>query len=329
MTLLLTAKDVQSVLTYPLSLKTVETAFRVFGQGKAYQPPKSYLTFKDGDLRSMPAYINAPGMNIAGIKSVTVHPHNHEKFGLPTVMATILLTDPKNGFTIAVLDGTHITNMRTGASGGVATKYLSRKNSKVMALIGAGAQAYTQLHHIMLVRKLKEVRVYARSDASMIKFCEKMSKEYPAVAFLAEPDGKKACRGADIITTTTPVRKPIIRKSWVDPGTHINGIGADAAGKQEMETALTRSCRIVIDEWQQASHSGEINVPISRGKLRKKDIHAELGEIVAGKKEGRSSDDEITLFDSTGLAIQDIFTAYVVYQVFRKNRKKLKHIKLF
>ena len=329
MTLFITAKDVQSVLTYPISLKTVEAAFNAFGQGKAYQPPKSYLTFKYGDLRSMPAYINAPGMNIAGIKSVTVHPDNHKKFGLPTVMATILLTDPKNGFNVAILDGTCITNMRTGASGGVATKYLSRKNSKVMALIGAGAQAYTQLHHIMLTRKLKEVRVHARSEKSMIKFCKEMSKEYPKVIFLPEPDGKKACRGADIITTTTPARKPIIKKSWIDPGTHINGIGADAAGKQELETALTKSCKIVIDEWQQASHSGEINVPILRGKLKKKDIHAELGEIVSGKKKARTSDDEITLFDSTGLAIQDVSTAFVVYQALMQKRKKPKQIKLF
>ncbi len=329
MTYLITSKNVQSVLTYPLSLKTVEAAFKAFGQGKAFQPPKSYLTFKDGDLRSMPAYINAPGMNIAGIKSVNVHPDNHKKFGLPTVMATILLTDPANGFNIAVLDGTHITNMRTGASGGVATKYLSRKNSKVMTLIGAGAQAYTQLHHIMLTRKLKEVRVHARSENSMNKFCQEMSKEYPEVTFRPEPDGKKACRGADIITTTTPARKPVIKKSWIDPGTHINGIGADAAGKQELQTALTKSCKIVVDEWQQASHSGEINIPVSRKKLKKQDIHAELGEIVAGKKKGRTSDDEITLFDSTGLAIQDVSTAYVVYQTFMNKQKKPKHIKLF
>ena len=329
MTYLITAKEVQSVLTYPLSLKTVEAAFKAYGQGKACLPPKSYLIFKDGDLRSMPAYINTPGMNIAGIKSVNVHPDNHKKFGLPTVMATILLTDPKNGFNIAVLDGTHITNMRTGAAGGVATKYLSRSNSKVMALVGAGAQACTQLHHIMLTRNLKEVRVHTRSEKSMIKFCREMSKEYPEVTFLPEPDGRKACRGADIVTTTTTTRKPIIRKSWIDPGTHINGIGADAAGKQELETALTKSCKIVIDEWQQASHSGEINVPISRGNLEKKDIYAELGEIIAGKKKGRTSDNEITLFDSTGLAIQDVSTAYVVYQALMKKRKKPKHIKLF
>ncbi|GAX59844.1 alanine dehydrogenase [Candidatus Scalindua japonica] len=316
-------------MTYPLSLKTVETAFKAFGQGKTCQPPKSYLIFKDGDLRSMPAYINTTSMKIAGIKSVNVHPDNHNKFGLPTVMATILLTDPKNGFNIAVLDGTHITNMRTGASGGVATKYLSRKDSKVMALIGAGAQAYTQLHHIMLTRKLKEVRVYSRSNESMDRFCKKMSKVYPRVSFLTEPDGKKACRGADIVTATTPVRKPIIRKSWIGPGTHINGIGADAKGKQELETALTKSCKIVIDEWQQASHSGEINAPISRGKLNKKDIYAEIGEIIAGKKKGRTSDDEITLFDSTGLAIQDISTAYVVYNALMKKQKRPKSINMF
>ncbi len=329
MTILITAKEVQSVLTYPLSLKTVEAAFKAFGQGKAYQPPKSYLTFKDGDLRSMPAYINTPRMNIAGIKAVNVHPNNHKKFGLPTVMATILLIDPKSGFNVAVLDGTLITNMRTGASGGVATKYLSRKESKIMALIGAGAQARTQLEHILLIRRLKEIRVHSRSEKSMSNFCMEMSKEYPKVRFIPEPDGKKACRGVDIITTTTTARKPILKRSWIDPGTHINGIGADAAGKQELELALTKSCKITIDEWQQASHSGEINVPVTKGKLKKRDIYAELGEIVAGTKMGRTSDDDITLFDSTGLAIQDISTAYVVYQACMKKRKRPKEINLF
>ena len=327
MPFIITAKDVHSVLTPKLSLATVENAFKAYGQGKVQLPPKSYLTFTDGDLRSMPAYINTPQMNIAGIKSVNVHPNNH-KFNLPTVMATILLTDPINGFNIAVLDGTFITNMRTGAVGALATKYLSRKNSKVLTLVGAGAQARTQLDHIMLVRKITEVRVHSHSEKSMIDFCMEASKAYPKVTFLPEPDGKKACKGADIITSVTPVRKPIIKKSWVDPGTHINGIGADAKGKQELETALTKSCKIIIDEWSQASHSGEINVPITQGKLKKKDIYAELGQIVAGKKKGRTNDNEITLFDSTGLAIQDISTAYVVYEALIKNHK-LKHVKMF
>ena len=329
MTYLITAKEIQPLLTYPLSLKTVEAAFKAFGQGRASQPPKSYLTFKDGDLRSMPAYINAPGMNIAGIKAVNVHPNNHTKFDLPTVMATILLIDPKSGLNLAVLDGTHITNMRTGASGGVATKFLSRKESKIMALIGAGAQARTQLEHILLTRKLEEVRVHSRSEKSMSKFCLEMSKGYPKVLFIPAPDGKRACRGADIITTTTTARRPIIKKSWIDPGTHINGIGADAAGKQELENVLTKSCKIIIDEWQQASHSGEINVSVSQGRLKRRDIYAELGEIVAGKKLGRTSDDEITLFDSTGLAIQDISTAYVVYKALINKRKKPKQIDMF
>ncbi|KAA3608615.1 MAG: ornithine cyclodeaminase family protein [Candidatus Scalindua sp. AMX11] len=329
MTFIITAKEVQSVLTYPLSLKTVEAAFKAFGLGKAYQPPKSYLTFKDGDLRSMSAYINTPGMNIAGMKSVNVHPDNHKKFGLPTVMATILLIDPKSGFNVAILDGTYITNMRTGASGGVATKYLSRKESKIMALIGAGTQARTQLGHILLTRRLKEVRVHSRPEKSMIRFCKEMSKIYPKISFIPEPDGKMACRGADIITTTTTTRKPIIKKSWVAPGTHINGIGADASGKQELELALTKSCNIIIDEWQQASHSGEINVAVSKGKLKRQDVYAELGEIAAGKKKGRTSDDEITLFDSTGLAIQDVSTAYVVYKALIKKSVMPKKINLF
>lgn len=329
MTFVFTAKDVQKVLDMKTALQTVEQAFKAFGNGKATLPPKSYITFKDGDLRSMPAYINDGKMNIAGIKSVNVHPNNPRKHNLPTVMAMILLTDPVNGFPSAVLDGTYITNMRTGAAGGVATKYLSRKDSKVLTLFGAGTQAHTQLDAISKVRKIKEVRVVSRRIESATRFCLDASKHHKRITFLPGVDGKKACKGADIITTVTPSRKPVVKKSWVDPGTHINGIGADAAGKQELETSLTCSAKVIIDEWQQASHSGEINVPISKKKFHKRNVHAELGQIVAGKKKGRTNNKEITVFDSTGLAIQDISCAYIAYKKLLKSKKKLRHVKMF
>ncbi len=129
------------------------------------------------------------------------------------------------------------------------------------------------------------------------------------------PSAEEAAKGSDIIVTVTPSTKPLILDRWVAPGTHISAIGADAPGKEELEPALLKRAKIVVDDWEQASHSGEINVPVEKGLLKRADIHADIGEVVTGKKAGRTSDAEITVFDSTGLAIQDVITAWQSYRV--------------
>lgn len=326
MTLIITKKDIEKVLSIKDTLKVVEQAFRLYGLGRVQMPPKSYLYFKDGDLRSMPAYINDTKMDIAGIKSVNVHPNN-KKFNLPTVMATILLTDPKTGYNIAVLDGTYITNLRTGAAGAIAAKYLSRKNSKIAGFIGTGQQARTQLEALILVRKIKTIKAYTKTIKECNEFCKWASKRFKIKAIPVKTI-KEATLNSDIVVTTTPSRKPLVKKEWISPGTHINGIGADAKGKEELYPSLVKASKLVIDEWRQASHSGEINVPFSKGLITKKDVYAGLGEIVVGKKKGRENDKEITVFDSTGLAIQDVSTAYLVYKKI-KAKKKLREIRLF
>jgi alanine dehydrogenase len=286
-------------------------------------PAKSYLQFEKGDLRSMPAYIRTDEWDIAGIKSVNVHPYNED---LPTVMATILLTDPANGYNIAVLDGTFITKMRTGAAGGLAAKYLSREDSRTAGFVGCGVQAYAQLDHLMLVRKIEEIKAFdIRLDAKE-NFCRYAETKYNLKSIRAA-SVQEAVSDCDIVTTVTPSTTPLVQKEWIREGTHINGIGADAKGKQELYSDLTKSCRIVIDEWSQASHSGEINVPVSDGIITKKNIYAQLGEIVAGKKKGRTDNRQITLFDSTGLAIQDVSVAFTVFQ--RLDKKKLLEVRLF
>ena len=143
-TLIFTKKDVEKVLTPSVANKTIEKAFKAYGLGQADMPAKSYLTFKKGDLRSMPAYIHGQGFDIAGIKSVNVHPEN-AMYNLPTVMAVIILVDPKNGFPLAILDGTYLTSIRTGAAGALAAKFLSRKTAKIAGFVGCGVQARTQL----------------------------------------------------------------------------------------------------------------------------------------------------------------------------------------
>ena len=290
-------------------VSTIEKVFRLYGEGKVQMPPKVYLSFDKGDLRCMPAYI--PSMKIAGIKNVSVHPDNKD---MPTVMATIILVDPDTGFPMAIMDGTHITNMRTGAAGGVAAKYLSREDSRVAASIGAGVQARTQVEALLITRpRISKVIVHSLNEASMKNFAQDVSAKYGLDVECAA-SVKDAVRDADIVNTTTPVRTPIVKAEYIYKGTHINAIGADAQGKQELDPDILKQARIVIDNWEQASSSGEINVALSKGIITQEDIYGDIGEIVTGKKPGRESLEQITVFDSTGLAIQDISAASEIYR---------------
>lgn len=289
-------------------------------------PPKSYLTFRKGDLRSMPAYIHGRGFHAAGIKSVNVHPGN-AAHGLPTVMAIIILTDPETGFPLAILDGTYLTAMRTGAAGAVAAKYLSRQDAEAAGFVGCGVQARTQLACLLEMRKIKHIRIWSfPGGAACTEEFRKWASETYSLDAVILADMDDVTQGVDILATTTPSRVPLVRN--VSPGTHINAIGADAAGKEELFPSLLKNARIIVDDWTQASHSGEINVPLREHLLTRDDIYGELGLIVAGKLPGRRTAEEITVFDATGLAIQDIACASFVYEKL-KDRPDIKRVAFF
>ena len=314
-TLLLTDREVRGLLNMEEVMGAVELAFKEKGLGRAQMPAKLYLFYEKygGDLRAMPSYLEA--LDISAVKIVNVHPDNRAKRGLPTVMATIILIDPGSGFPMAIMGGTAITDFRTGAAGGVAAKYLANPDPKVIALVGAGAQAKTQLMALLALYRDFEVRAWSRSDSTREAFLAEMGPLCEGRARLRGFDDlEKAVRGADIIVTTTPSREPLVADEWVSNGAHINCIGADAPGKQELDPAILKRSKIIVDDWEQASHSGEINVPISKGLLSKGDVWAELGEVVAGLKPGRESKRELTVFVSTGLAVQDAVTAALVYR---------------
>jgi len=303
-------EDVEGVLTMQDTLEVVENAFRQHGLKRVQMPPKLYLYFRshNGDLRTMPAYLEDD--DIAGVKIVNVHPDN-TRIGLPTVMALVVLNSTETGAPVAVMDGTHLTNMRTGAAGGIAVKYLARKDSKVVGMVGVGNQARTQLLAINEVMDIEEVKA---ADTSMAR-SESFSKDMERLTGLhVSVTGIREACDCDILVTTTPVREPIVSDGWVKPGTHINAIGADAPGKEELDPALLLRAKIIVDDMEQATHSGEVNVPISKGIISQRDIHCELGEVITGTKRGREGDDEITIFDSTGLAIQDVVTANLIYK---------------
>ncbi|MEM3672912.1 MAG: alanine dehydrogenase [Candidatus Bathyarchaeia archaeon] len=312
---MLTDEEVKGLLSMQEVMRAVEEAFKEKGLKRVQMPEKIYLFYKryNGDLRAMPSYLE--NLDISAVKIVNAHSDNQIKYGLPTVMAIIILVDPKNGFPMAIMGGKTITAMRTGATGGVAAKYLARKDSKIVALVGAGAQARTQLASLLeIYKKFEEVRVWGLHGTS-VEFASEMRLKYGNLCRIIPMENiRETVEGADIVVTTTPSRQPLVMNDMVSPGMHFNCIGADAPGKEEIDPNILKRAKIVVDDLEQAAHSGEINVPLSRGILKKEDVYAELGEIVAGLKRPRETQDEITVFDSTGLAIQDAVTAKIAYE---------------
>ena len=310
--LLLRPEDIEKLFDPLEVIHAVEEAFREKGLGRVQMPPKQYIFFESGgDWRIMPAYI--PSMNMAGVKTVGVNPSNPQK-GLPTVIALIELVDPDTGHPLAVMDGTLITAWRTGAAGAIAAKYMAPSGSSTMGIVGAGVQGRMQAYFTTIyLGTITRVKIYDVRGEAARSAAEWLEKTLGVDAMVVD-DVRAAVEGSDIVATCTPSRSPVVRDEWVGEGVHINAIGADAPGKQELDPAILRRARIVVDDIEQASHSGEINVPLSRGYLDLRDVYAELGEIVARLKPGRLDDREVTVFDSTGLAIQDVAAATVVYR---------------
>lgn len=311
MSLVLIGSEILQVIDMDLALLAAEEAFRAYGEGRVNMPPKAYLDLPKGDFRAMYGAIFSK-YDLCGLKWVNVHPGNPKR-GLPTVMAKIILNEPENALEIADMDGTYITNYRTGAAGGLAARFLARPEAATLGLIGAGVQARMQASAVLKVRPIREIFIYDQVMTRAQALAEELSSRCGVQVFVTD-DPEKAVRNKDIVATTTPSRTPLVQRSCVSPGTHINAIGADAAGKQELDAAILKEAKIVVDDWAQASHSGEINVPLSLGQLQPADIHASLGEVVVGIKPGRENPEEITVFDSTGLIIQDLALGYAVYQ---------------
>jgi alanine dehydrogenase len=307
----LSEDDVQGLLTMEDALAAVEEAFRLHGQGQTQMPSKVYLDFDPfgGDLRVMPAYLKS--VQAAGVKIVNSNAKNPER-SLPAVAGLMIYSDPESGLPLGVFGASVLTAMRTGAAGGIAAKYLARRDARTLALVGCGRQAETQLQSISHFFKLATITAWGKTTRESADFCRRMAAR--GVNVSPREFVEDAVRDADIIVTTTPVREPLVKAAWVKPGAHINAIGADAPGKQELETELVLKARVVVDEWHQASHAGELNVPVSERRFAQRDLAAQLGEVLTEQKPGRLVHSDITIFDSTGLAIQDVATAKRLYE---------------
>jgi len=316
-TLILDGQTVKSLVDIKQSIRYIERAFREYAQKKAQMPAKIYLHIKkySGDFRAMPVYLE--GLDACTLKWVNVHTKNKSK-GLPIVMATLILSDPKTGFPLCIMDGTYATSLRTAAAGAVAAKYCANKNARVVGLVGCGVQARTQLAALKTLFKIRQVKVWGHKQAIVRDFLRRM--KIKGEHMTAVKNIRECVNDCDIVVTTTPSRRPLIRLHWLATGVHINAIGADAPGKQELDPDILKHAKIIIDDWTQAAHSGEINVALKKKIISKKNIYATIGDIIIGKKKGRLRRTDITVFDSTGLAVQDAAIAQLIYKTAVKRK---------
>ncbi len=312
MPLLLTMDDVIKVLEMPDCIDVVEKAFVELASGTAVLPLRIPISPPGGLSLYMPAYLKELGA--LACKVVTVYKDNPTKHNLPTVIGKVLLQDPVTGDVICIMDGGYLTAVRTGAASGVATKYLARKDvGQTAGIFGAGVQAKMQLWAVATVRKLNKAFVYDLSDDAVKGFIAEMSSKLNIeIEKTDSPDDMLA--KSDIICTATSSATPIFDGNKVKPGTHINGIGSHTPNARELDTAIVKKSKFIADSYEAClKEAGDIMIPIEEGAIDKSHMFADLGEIVTGKKSARENNDEITLFKSNGLAIQDVATAKLVY----------------
>lgn len=312
---LLSKNDVMKTLTMNDTIEILEKAFDDLANGKAVMPQRTPITSPDnnGLVLFMPAYLK--GIGALGTKVVTVYKDNVPKYNLPTILGTIILLDEKTGAPISIMDGGSVTAMRTGGVAGLATKLLARKDAKVHTLFGSGGMARTHAWAVDCVRKIEKLIIVSLDPVEKQNAFKKSLEEIIKCEIVLSNNPEEAVKQADIVTLITNAKDPIINGDWINPGTHINGVGSHAPAMREIDLKTVAKSKVICDLIDACkAEAGDFIIPVEKGEWSWDKVYASLGEIVVGTKVGRESDSEITLFKSVGLAIQDISTAFHVYQ---------------
>jgi alanine dehydrogenase len=310
--LILTSKDVRQILTLPECIDAVECAFRLQAEGKT----------RRSEVLGM--YVEGGGFHIkAGVLHLAHHffvakvngnfPENRQRFGLPAIQGVLVLSDAENGRLLAIMDSTEITALRTGAATAVAAKHLARKEASVVTICGCGKQGRVQIKALDLVLHLRQVFAYDISMHRAESFAQEITEKL-CIPVTATANLSGALQQSDVCVTCTPSRQAFLKHSDVEPGTFISAIGTDNPDKQELEPLLISNSKVIVDSLEQCATMGDLHHAINAGLLTRENVHAELGEVIAGKKPGRESPDEVIIFDSTGMALQDAAAAAVVYE---------------
>jgi ornithine cyclodeaminase/alanine dehydrogenase-like protein (mu-crystallin family) len=309
-TLLLSAADVRSLLDLKECIAAVEEGFRLLGEGKLPPPQILALHAPEGGLHIKAALWRGDHDYFVAKANANL-PGNPSRYGLPTIQGVIIIADARTGEFLALLDSIEITAQRTAAASAVAAKYLARKDSSRLALFGCGRQGLMHVHAIAHVVPIREVHFVEPNDATAQRFIQTLAKD-SRLRLQRHASASSAVAEADVIATCTPARQFFIRAADVRPGTFIAAVGADSEHKQEIDPALFPNARVVVDSLDQCATIGDLHHAIVAGTATRESVYADLGAVVAKTKSGRTTDSEITLFDSTGIAIQDAATALYV-----------------
>ena len=301
---ILSSRDIRQALPMPEAIEAMKTAFAEHAQGVTQAPLRARIETESGVSLFMPAYL--PASEALAQKIVSVFPENPRR-GLPTINGLVIVLDPDTGIPRALLEGATITAIRTGAASGLATDLLARPDSRIFALIGAGGQAYDQVMAVLAVREIIEVRIASKRGESAARLARRLQQE--GINARAT-DARQAVRGADIITAVTDSSTPVFLDADVAPGAHINLVGAYTRDMQEAPASTIMRARVFVDDVMAAAHeAGDIIKPIRANLYSTDDLAGALGQLVLGEVAGRRSDEEITIFKSVGLAVQDAAAA--------------------
>ena len=311
-TLLLSRSDVSALLGLDECIAAVEQAFKANAEGRSLPPGVLGVHAKGGGF-----HIKAAGLELSrpyfAAKVNGNFFNNRERFGIPNIQGVVVLCDAENGTPLAVMDSIEITILRTGAATGVAAKYLSREDAAVATICGCGDQGRVSLRAIAHVRRLKQVYAFDKDHDIAMRYAAEMSDEL-GFAVTAVAEFEEAVGKSDIVVTCTPSNEAFLYLSNVAAGTFIAGVGADNETKQELDPQLLAASKVVVDNLEQCTAIGDLKRALQLGFMSAKDVHAELGEVIAGLKPGRESADEIIVFDSTGTALQDVASAAIVFE---------------
>ncbi|GIN69040.1 MULTISPECIES: ornithine cyclodeaminase family protein [Bacillus] len=311
--LVLSAEEQRKLVDMNEMIECAAVALKEFSTGRTVTPIRAALPFGDGQNTSLVMPSAAEELKSIGVKIVNVAPHN-QTLGKKTINGLVILSDFKTGEPISLLEGSYVTMMRTGALSGVATKYLSRQDSKRLCMIGTGEQAKGLVEAVLAVRDIEDIALYNRTEQKAKQFADYIRKKWNTRVQVYS-DANEAVRGADIIVTATNSSAPVFTEP-LQPGVHVNAVGSFRPAMQELPSHVMSQADSVVVESREAAleETGDLLVPIREGVFKPNDIHAELGQIVNGVHKGRVVDQDITVFKSVGLAVVDIAAAGYLYK---------------
>ena len=310
--LLLSRSEVADLLSIEEYIEAVEHVFHLYGEGKTQPPGILGVHAHDGGFH-IKAGILEFDRSFFAAKINANFPQNAKRFGLPLIQGVVVLADAQNGSPLAIMDSMEITVQRTGAATAVAAKYLARRDSKAILICGCGNQGRVSIQAISKIFSLEQVFGYDIDAGQAQRFANELSDELK-ISVETTNDLREAMKHSDICVTCTPSTRFFLKHDYVQPGTFIAAVGADSETKQELEPLLVAQNKTVVDMVEQCASIGELHHAIASGLMTKQHVHAELGEVVAGTKPGRTSPDEIIIFDSTGMALQDVIAAATVFE---------------